>query len=465
MATLTTSWQSIASAVWDFGDTKVTFYLDAKYSTQDITNNRTSIQTRLRSVLNYGWGNGYNYSFTCSYANSVSGTGLWNLATETITEGGSTINHNADGTKSLTLTATAAITGLNKSSTLSASVTLPTIPRATACPNLDAYIGSTAAINLSPASTSFTHKLTATYGGSTTTLINSFGSSSSYTFGDSWYNLTPGKTGTGTLTLTTYSNGTQIGTSTGTLTLRCNPTNCSPTITASVVDSNATTIALTGDSNKIVKGYSNARITYTATGRKNATITSVKANNITLGSSPATLNGVTTNVFNITATDSRGYTTTTTITKTLIDYVNLSLNINAFRTTPTGSEVKVNFTGSYFNGSFGNTNNSLTLNYKVKERGGSTWLKEATLTLNTDYKISGNTFYSGNGNSASDIVLDSSIFNYQKIYEIYFYYNDALLSYNQVLPIAKGVAKLSFDDDYVYIDDQPILTYDIIDTW
>lgn len=465
MATLTTSWQSIASASWDWGDTKVTFYLDAKYSTQDITNNRTTIQTRLRSVLEYGWANGYNYNFTCSYAPTISGTNLWNLATETITEGSSTINHNADGTKTLTLTATAAITGLSKSSTLSANVTLPTIPRATACPNLDAYIGSTAAINLSPASSSFTHKLTATYGGSTITLINSFGSSSSVTFGDSWYNLTPGKTGTGTLTLITYSGGTQIGTSTGTLTLRCNPNNCSPTITASVVDSNATTIALTGDSNKIVKGYSNARITYTATGRKNATITSVKANNITLGSSPATLNGVTTNVFNITATDSRGYSTTTTITKTLIDYVNLSLNINAFRSSPTGSEVKVNFTGSYFNGSFGNTNNSLTLNYKVKERGGSTWLKEATLTLNTDYKISGNTFYSGNGNSASDIVLDISIFNYQKIYEIYFYYNDALLSFNQVLTIAKGVAKLSFDDDYVYIDDQPILTYDIIDTW
>lgn len=464
MATLTTSWQSIASAVWDFGDTKVTFYLDAKYSTQDIANNRTTIQTRLRSVLEYGWGNGYNYSFTCSYANSVSGTGIWYLATETITEGGSTIDHNADGTKSLTLTATAAITGLSRSSTLSANVTLPTIPRATACPNIDAYIGSTSSIYLSPASTSFTHILKATYGGSTITL-GSFQQFLSYTFGDSWYNLTPGKTGTGTLTLQTYSGNTLIGTSTGTLTLRCNENNCSPQITASVIDSNSTTTALTGDSNKIVKGYSNARITYTATGRKNATITSVKANNITLGSSPATLNGVTTNVFVITATDSRGYSTSTTITKTLIDYVNLSLNINAFRTTPTGSEVKVNFTGSYFNGSFGNTNNSLTLNYKVKEKGGSTWLKEATLTLNTDYKISGNTFYSGNGNSASDIVLDSSIFNYQKIYEIYFYYNDALLSYNQVLTIAKGVAKLSFDDDYVYIDDQPILTYDIIDTW
>ena len=108
--------------------------------------------------MEYGWANGYNYDFSLSYASRVQGSGIWYLATETITQSPDNvgITHNADGTKTIRLTATAAISGLSKSSTFYADVELPPIPRATACPNIDAYIGSTSAINLSPASSSFT---------------------------------------------------------------------------------------------------------------------------------------------------------------------------------------------------------------------------------------------------------------------------------------------------------------------
>ena len=130
MATLSTSWQNIASWSYTFtpGNT-VTFYLDAKYSSQSIANNTTEIQTRLNSALNWGSASGVGYNYTCSYAPTVSGSGSWNFETETITSGSATITHNSDGTKSLTLSANVSNNGWGFNHTLSANVDLPRIPR------------------------------------------------------------------------------------------------------------------------------------------------------------------------------------------------------------------------------------------------------------------------------------------------------------------------------------------------
>ena len=55
--------------------------------------------------------------------------------------------------------------------------------------------------------------------------------------------------------------------------------NAEPTITGAVEDTNAATLALTGDKNKLVKYYSNAKVTYTAAAKKYATIASQKITN------------------------------------------------------------------------------------------------------------------------------------------------------------------------------------------
>ena len=132
MATLTTSWKSYASSSYTAsGGAKVTFYLEAKYSTQSLEDNTTVIQTRLRSTINSGYSlRGSGYEFTCTYCNTRSGTGIWSFTNEVIiSSGDKTITHNTDGTKSLSLSATAKNTYWSINKSMSATVDLPKINR------------------------------------------------------------------------------------------------------------------------------------------------------------------------------------------------------------------------------------------------------------------------------------------------------------------------------------------------
>lgn len=455
---LTTSWQSVVSWQWAHSSgAKVTFYIDAKYTKQTIETNKTNLDVRLRSVLNAGSISGSGYDFSCSYCPTISGTGVWTFATETITsKSNQEIEHNADGTKKITLTATLKNTyqGLNK--TISGEVEFPTIPRATTSPNLDGYIESDANITLNPAVATFKHRLYYSYNGKTgyyPSETGFFGATGSLPLDTSFYDYTPNSSGTGDLTLYTYdANGNLIGSKTSTITVRCDADKCRPTITATIIDSNSTTVALTGSNAKLVKGYSNAKITYTITARNGATISSKTINGSTLGTSPFTINKVTTGTFDIKAVDSRGFDTTLTKTNTMINYIPLKLNFNAFRTTPTGSEIKVNFTGDYFNDSFGSVENTLALSWKYRINGTSTWTTGGTLTKDTHYKISGNKFYSGTGSSASDIVLSSSLFNYKNAYEIGIFYQDKLINTSTAKVVPKGEPVLNWEDELVNVN-------------
>lgn len=455
MATLTTNWQNIASWSYTFQGygNYVTFYLDAKYSTQSIENNNTAIQTRLTSVLSSGSAYGAGYNYTCSYAPTVSGSGQWNFENETITSGGDTIRHNDDGTKSLTLSATVANTAWGFNHTLSADVALPTIPRATSAPNLDGYIESSVAISLNPASSSFKHRIYYSYNGKTGYYPSSTGfftNTGTLNLDSSFYNYTPKATGTGTITLYTYnSSGTLIGSKTGTLTVRCDSRKCVPDISATIVDSNQATIALTGNNQKLIKGYSNAQITYTITPKNGATITNKKLNNGTLGNSPYTVNGVSTSNFDIYAVDSREFNTTVYYNKSqdFISYIPLYIEMSVYRPTPTGSAIEMSFTGDYFNNTFGNVNNSLQLSWKYKETSSNTWIDGGTFVENTDYKIVNNKVYSGDSGYETGIELSDSLFPYNKSYDIALFFEDKIISASTTKNVSKGLPIANWDDE------------------
>lgn len=148
-------------------------------------------------------------------------------------------------------------------------------------------------------------------------------------------------------------------------------TNGNPTLNPTVVDSNNTTKALTGDANKLVKYYSNAAYTIGAAAIKESTLSSqsVTHNGVKKTSATGTYNAVENASFTFEAKDSRGNTTTKTITKTLINYVKLTCNqkieisVNGVAT--------INVSGNYFNGSFGTTANTLTVEYRYKTSGGT----------------------------------------------------------------------------------------------
>ena len=166
--------------------------------------------------------------------------------------------------------------------------------------------------------------------------------------------------------------------------------NADPTITGeSITDINTITKALTGDaSNKIIKGYNHISASMTTAALKGATITSqsIKCGDSTINSNSGNFANVETASFVFTVKDSRGNVTTKTVTKTLINYIKLTCNMTANNPTADGKmSLKIN--GNYFNGSFGATNNTLTVQFRYKENDGAygNW-------INATHTLSGNTY-------------------------------------------------------------------------
>ena len=502
MATLTTSWQSIASSTWNVSgyNTSVTFYLDAKYSEQSVANNTTTIQTRLRSVLNSGSVSGSGYNFTCSYASTVSGSGVWYFATETITSGGGTITHNADGTKSLTLSATASNTYWSMSKSLSATVSLPTIARKADITSASSFYTNTnpTVYYNNPAGTSVSElKICMINTSDTVTFagyrdVTKSSGSGSYTFylstaerntirdycnssnqvtvryvlrtliGGTYFYSSYDVTATAvyskaeistapdftdeaspTITYTNpegsyidslqaciaKTNGSTLNINyrdinkTGTLSYTFNLTeaernslrqactgnsmnlnfyiktyvngntyyssvtrtmyivNGNPTFSniTSVADTNSTTLALTGDSSKYIKGYSNALVTISssdkATAKKQASMSSYIVNGISrtyAENFTYTVNGISTNAVTVQASDSRGNSTTVTKSINMINYApvsNSNNNITVARQNNVGTITTAQFSGTWWNDNFRSSSvNSLSVGQNLSSK-------------------------------------------------------------------------------------------------
>ena len=129
---------------------------------------------------------------------------------------------------------------------------------------------------------------------------------------------------------------------------------------------------------------------------------------------------------------------------TTIDYIPLTLNMSAKRPQATTGEVTVEFSGNYFNSSFGAVTNTLELSWKYRQKGTTTWTDGGAFTKDTDYKITGNTF-----NSKGAISL-GNIFDYRNIYEIAIYYKDKLVNTYTSKIVTKGLPIFWWNKDGVY---------------
>lgn len=164
-----------------------------------------------------------------------------------------------------------------------------------------------------------------------------------------------------------------------------------PIITASVVDTNETTIALTGNSSKLIKYYSNATATMSAEGQKGAAINEsmyiIRNGDDSGYGTTHTFNNVENNVFYFYAEDSRGNVGSDAVTLPMVDYIRLTCNIADNKPDGDG-DVTVVCSGNFFNGSFGAVSNTITVQCRYKVSGGSfgEWT-DMTVTTN------GNTYY------------------------------------------------------------------------
>ena len=430
----------------------------------NVGTNKSTVNWSIQLQADAGWGFS---TIGSTIVAVIDGKQVYNQYAQRSCNGGTTVTwasgttevtHNSDGSKkasfscSYTQSSSASYTPGNAS--LSGTITLTTIPRATTCPNLSGDIESTYNIALNPASSSFSHSLRVTFG-SINQYVNASGNLQSaeykftnkninFTIPASFYQQISGKNGNGTLTLVTYNGNTNIGTKTGTLTAHCLESRCRPSISGTAVDVNATTIALTGNANKIVKGYSNAKLTLTlkaatTSGDKKSTISSRSVDGTTFSGTTVTLNKVSKKDFNVTVANSRGFSTTAVISASeLINYFSPNMNVNFYRTEQTGSNVKLTYSGTFFNQSFGSVVNELEMAWYWKET-----------KNNADWTLGGTVTPTINGNNIASATIDcGDIYDYQTNYRFKLETLDKLGDGNRENDVLAGVPNHSYGKNW-----------------
>lgn len=399
------------SSTFNTTNTYVKYRLVVDLLSQDIVNNTSTVNVQLQA---WRTNTGYETYGTGTASVNVEGT-QFNQAVSSsqkitynsftvIYNANHTIAHNADGTKSPSIGGYFTINAPVSGGWNYFSFSLPTIPRASTVTATNAEIESATSININRFSESFTHILKYSFGTLSGTVATGVATGYGWTVPSTFYAQIPNaKSGVCTITCETYSGETLIGSSTTTFTASVNETTNAPTVSASIIDTNAVTKALTDSDYKVVKFFSNMGFSITATAKNSATISSrsITCGSLSSTSTSGTLSAVESNVFVVTATDSRGiqssitYNATSTPAYPLVDYVRLTVSPTLTRTSPTGSTIAISYSGNYYNGTFGTVANTLTVKYRYRIAGTSTWSSDVTITPTK----SGNT-YSGSQNLA-----------------------------------------------------------------
>lgn len=262
-----------------------------------------------------------------------------------------TASHNSDGTKSISIAASVygpsetAYSGLQTAG--SGTAVLDTIPRASTASFSAFTLGQKGTIFINRASASFKHTLTYTFGKASGTIASGVTAASvSWPPPTSLGSQIPNaKSGTGTITLDTYSGSTKIGSKTYNFTLNV-PSSAAPDVEplwARATYYNTGTAAASIAA--FVQGYSRAQVTFDSskiTTKYGATVKSYKivCGNVTATASPY-LTGVLTGTsakITCTVTDSRGYTASGTINLTLNAYKKPALSgVSLYRANSDGT--------------------------------------------------------------------------------------------------------------------------------
>lgn len=305
------------------------------------------------------------------------------------------VPHNDDGTLSGKARTVWGKNGSNsfvpESTTIDANLTLTTIPRkSTATITGTPNIGSQITINTNRKSNNFTHTLTYTFGSLSGTIGTNVGASVNWTIPTSFYAQIPNATsGTMVITTKTYNGTTLVGTTTTNVTVYV--TNSNPTFSVAYKDTNSTTTAITGNNQKIIQNQSTLQFNITNASAKNsATLSSVKVtiNGATqtqsISSATKDFNYGTINVANninatVVLTDSRGLTTTKTVALSILSWTSPTALITLQRQSNyyTATNIKVDANYSSLN-----SQNTISIKYRIKKTTSSTWGSYVTLSDN-----------------------------------------------------------------------------------
>lgn len=259
---------------------------------------------------------GTSYSFSASFTKSTSAQ---LLATKS-----KTVTHNSNGAKTVSCSASYT-TGVSIGTlSTSASKTLTTIPRVSDLSlnktSVPADGTTTVIATATKKSSSFTDTITVKLGSYSKTVT----SGTAFTIPVTWINAIAGTSATATVTVTTKSGSTTIGTKSVNLTVTV-PSTVVPSISSVTVAEAVTAVQAAFGSGVYVSSLSKLNVKITAAGIYGSTISSVKTtfDGITYDGASfqtAAISKAGTLTMSVTVTDSRGRTKTTTKNITVYGY-------------------------------------------------------------------------------------------------------------------------------------------------
>ena len=331
-----------------------------------------------------------------------------------IADGYTTVSHNADGSKSISVSASFSCDNTSyyapRTGSCSGSLTLTTIPRASSIsidsPSIEC--GNTININGSSASKNFTHKIYATWNGKTSELVTIASGTTtpsfSYTIPTSWEKDLPNSTsGIATFTLETFSGSNSVGSKSVNATIKVRSGVVPSIDNIKITDANSVCAGI----GQIVQSQSRLNFAITYSGAQGSTVTSVSTefegqtyNNSSF--TTGTVQGSGSISYTTTIYDSRGRSSQVSGKITVSAYSSPRLtNVTAKRAN--SSYVVDEASGTYallhfkvgFTGLTGKNATSFYIQYRAS--GASSWTKinswDNNYSLEQDYKA-GNLFTS-----------------------------------------------------------------------
>lgn len=265
-----------------------------------------------------------------------------------------TINHDSDGKKTFSFSAQFNGSGGWSPRTLTISgnsFTLTDIPRLSSVSVDAGTIGSPVTININRQSSSFKHTVRYAWANKSGTIASNVDTSTTWTIPLDFANDIPNsETGTGTIYVDTYSEGTMIGTQSAILTASV-PVSMKPTFTGvSLSDSNTAARNVVQNANTFIQIMSNIKVSFNgASGSYGSTITGYHAEIV--GKNQTTdFNGGTLGIMNYNGTitvrasvsDSRGrWSDPRDVSVTVLEYFAPSLSFSVVRTGSTSSTLEI----------------------------------------------------------------------------------------------------------------------------
>lgn len=362
------------------------------------------------------------YDFTSTAAVNLLGSYSGNIA------------HDADGTKEVSFagsftTKSSYISG----GSVSDKIKLPAIPRASSVGATDANIGQTSLIAISAKSASYTHSIAYQFG-SLSGYINADGQAVSaeskfsattvaFQIPESFYAQIPNsKSGICTLICRTYAGNTQIGESkTNTFTATAAQSACSVSVTGTVEDVNPVTLALTGNSKRLIYQHSTARCTISARAKNGASIKTQTVSGMNMSGGVLEIPNIEAANLEFWAVDSRGYAGMDIDENIkMISYTPLSNQASVSRNDPVSGNATLRLSGSYWDGNFGQASNRLSAAYRL---GGGEWTAVEDVTI---------------GGGKYSAIVPLSGLDYTQSYPLEVKVTDALSEKTKELTVYKG---------------------------